>query len=164
MSRSLQFILIILLLSFNSLHSQSIISGKLSSSNGPVAFAAIQLQAIDGKFNTGIQSDSTGVFAFSNIPQGKYSITITHIGFNAFALNITVNRDTSLNILLGEESKELSEVVVQGQKATIERSADKVVYNLANSVTASGGDALQAISQLPGVRVNNNEISIAGKG
>src|SRR5438128_12264168 len=105
MIRCRQFILFLFLISFNSIHAQSIISGKVSSSSGPVAFATVRLQAIDGKSDNGIQSDSTGAFEFSNIQQGKYSITITHIGFHASSLNFTLSNDTSFNILLTELSK-----------------------------------------------------------
>jgi outer membrane receptor protein involved in Fe transport len=59
---------------------------------------------------------------------------------------------------------ELKTVTVPGKKPVFEKTPGKIVYNLANSVTAAGSDLLQAIGLMPGVKLQQNEISIAGKG
>jgi len=153
-----------LLISFGSLHAQIKISGNISSANGPVSFAVIELKEAAGNSKTIIQSDSTGAFVFNNLRNGNYSIAVSHIGYASYSSGFRLTQDTALVISLEKQTDQLNQVIVQGSRPIIEQSPGKVVYNLGNSITATGGDAVQAISQLPGVRVNNNEISIAGKG
>ena len=54
--------------------------------------------------------------------------------------------------------------MVQSKKKTIEQKTDRLVYNLENNVTTTGGDALSAINTAPGVVVKNDVITILGKG
>jgi ACT domain-containing protein len=60
--------------------------------------------------------------------------------------------------------KELKGIAVTAQKQTIEFKKDKIVYNVANSVNATGSNALELLRRSPGVTVdNNNNISLNGK-
>lgn len=60
--------------------------------------------------------------------------------------------------------KELKGIDVRVQKQTIEFKKDKVVYNVANSVNATGSNALELLRRSPGVTVdNNNNIALNGK-
>lgn len=46
----------------------------------------------------------------------------------------------------------------------VEQKVDRLVFNVENSVTATGGTALDALKSTPTVRVQNETISIVGKG
>ena len=59
--------------------------------------------------------------------------------------------------------KTLTGVTISGKKQIIEEKADRTIFNVENSITAIGGDALDALKKTPGVMVMNNEISLAGK-
>jgi hypothetical protein len=45
----------------------------------------------------------------------------------------------------------------------VEYKADKTIFNVENSISATGGDAMDAIKRAPGVQVIHNTIAIAGK-
>jgi len=110
-----------------------------------------------------VQADSLGNFILNNLAIGYTAIAVSEPGFAVQTLTFDCKRDTTIQILMSRYG-ELKQIVIEGSKSAIQTSRNKVVYNVASSIVATGGDALQAISQLPGVRVNNNEISIAGKG
>lgn len=149
----------------NALYSQTTISGKITEAAGlPVPFAVVTLKKVTDTNERNSNTDSLGYFFFQKVVTGVYTIRVSSIGYESYNLDLTVVNDTSLIIQLQQDNKELTSVTVTGTKATIERTADKTIFNLANSVTASGSDVLQAIGQIPGVRINNNEIGIVGKG
>ena len=142
---------------------QSDIAGTVvNTTNSPIPFAGVIVKS--GTFEKNIQSDSTGKFTFNKLENGTYLLHISHVGYNTYEYNFYLHQDTNFIVVLQPSGEQLSEVVVTGNKPLIEKTADKIVYHVANSITAAGGDVLQAINQLPGVKTNNNEISITGKG
>ncbi len=58
----------------------------------------------------------------------------------------------------------LETVIIQKQKKIIERKVDRLIYNVENSTASTGGNALDALKSAPMVRVQNETISIVGKG
>jgi hypothetical protein len=59
----------------------------------------------------------------------------------------------------------LTQVQVTARKPLYEQKIDRLVVNVANSITAAGGTALEVLERSPGVIVNqqNNSISLVGK-
>ncbi|MBP2615704.1 TonB-dependent receptor domain-containing protein [Chryseobacterium jejuense] len=58
----------------------------------------------------------------------------------------------------------LETVVIKMQKKIIERKVDRLIYNVENSTASTGGNALDALKSAPMVRVQDETISIVGKG
>lgn len=46
----------------------------------------------------------------------------------------------------------------------IERKSDKLIFNVEQSIAATGGDVIDALKLTPGVKVDNDNISLIGKG
>jgi hypothetical protein len=59
--------------------------------------------------------------------------------------------------------KQIQEVEITAKKKLIERKIDRLVFNVENSIAASGGDALDALKVTPGIKVQNDQISMIGK-
>jgi len=59
--------------------------------------------------------------------------------------------------------KQIEEVEIIARKKLIERKIDRLIFNVENSISATGGDALDAIKITPGLRLQNDQISIIGK-
>jgi outer membrane receptor protein involved in Fe transport len=59
--------------------------------------------------------------------------------------------------------QQIKEVEITANKKLIERKVDRLVFNVENSVSAAGGDAIDALKVTPGLRVQNDQISIVGK-
>lgn len=59
--------------------------------------------------------------------------------------------------------KQIEQIEIIGKKKLIERKIDRLVFNVGNSISATGGDALDALKITPGLRVANDKISMIGK-
>ncbi|MGE8290095.1 MAG: outer membrane beta-barrel protein [Sphingobacterium sp.] len=160
-----RFIFVTLLLSIETLSAQSLISGTVQNiAHHTVSSVTVTLKKADGARQASVQSDQKGEFRFTKVDKGEYVIHVTGLGYEPYYGRYTITGDTTLILQIKETERRLEEANVTGSKAMIERSSEKVVYNIGSSIAATGGDALQAIAQLSGVRVINNEITMVGKG
>lgn len=57
----------------------------------------------------------------------------------------------------------LKEVVVDGTKKIFERKADRLVFNVENSIMAKGVDALEALKITPRLKIKEDAITMSGK-
>ena len=67
--------------------SRSAITGRVVDSSGAILQGArIQLEP------TGLSaaSDAQGAFGFADIPSGSYKVSVSYVGFNSFAADVTV--------------------------------------------------------------------------
>ncbi len=114
-------------------------------------------------------TDKSGHFAFKDIPNGKYLLTITHIGYadgQTQPLEITpTNSSLTINpIALQLSGSALDQVTVVGKRPLIENKIDKTVVNVDASTTNGGLTALEVLEKSPGVMVDNDgNISLKGK-
>lgn len=146
---------------------QHLIKGKVIDENSqPVISASILLQQKSDKsiLQTGI-SDTTGIFLLSPKQTLRHQLVITAIGFDAVTVDLpdALPGDTTLLIRLTSQGKDLKQVSIYARAPLIERKTDRILFNVENSLAAIGGDGVDALSKAPGVRVNDNGISIVGK-
>ena len=105
-------------------------------------------------------TDSTGNFHFTISPN-DYILRIEEFGQTLAVQNLNVKENTTLpTIIIQRTEVNLNEAVVEGKAKTYERFADRMVFNVENSITALGGDALDALKATPGVTVSNSAIEI----
>jgi len=65
---------------------------------------------------TGVLTNSYGYYSL-NLPAGKYKISYTYVGYGALLKEIDITKgDVKMNVELGEEKRELNEVIVSGDK------------------------------------------------
>jgi hypothetical protein len=159
------FTFFILTIAINNLSAQFKLTGTVNTlAKRPAGFASVSLKNLTNKNDKTTLADSTGHFSFNSLAAGKYLVSTSVMGYFPAQLNVILTRDTIINIILAITNTQLSEVTITSSKPVIENNTEKLVYNVSSSITANGSDALAAISKVPGIRVNNNEISIAGKG
>jgi hypothetical protein len=60
--------------------------------------------------------------------------------------------------------RQLKEVSITSQKNLVEFKNGKTIYNVEQSLSATGTDMLSVLKKTPGVLVTNNSISMSGKG
>ncbi|MBB5638949.1 hypothetical protein HDE68_004887 [Pedobacter cryoconitis] len=143
--------------------SQIQFKGNVTGNHEPVIWANVILTNPEGKVAAGTLTREDGSFEMK-VNSGSYHIKISYLGFTAWEKNISIEKDTDLGSIELQKNKDLNEVRIVAQKKTIEYKTDRLIFNVANSISASGGYALNAISATPGVIVQNNTISILGKG
>jgi outer membrane receptor protein involved in Fe transport len=140
------------------------LKGKVSNETAGLEWADVSVFNLQGKIIDGTTTKQDGSFEI-NLKKGTYKITISLLGFSEYEKEISIEKETDLGIIiLKETTTNLGEVVIQTKKKTIEQKIDRVVYNVENNISVTGGDALTAINTAPGVVVHNNVINILGKG
>lgn len=143
---------------------QLTLKGRVASETKSLEWAEISILNKEGKIIDGTTTKEDGSFEI-NLKNGSYKIEISLLGFADYGKEVSLEKNTDLGtIILKENETKLVEVVVQSKKKTIEQKTDRLVYNLENNVTTTGGDALNAINTAPGVVVKNDVITILGKG
>jgi len=159
-----------MLLSINEVKSQGKITGKLLDNKGnAVGFASILLYRLhDSVLERTAISDTLGAFTLINIPAIKYTLKISHTLYRDTIIQIdssAIVATQPLKLILNERSAhKLNTVIIVGKRPLIERMSDRTIFNVSNSVTVTGGDALDALKKAPGVQVNsNNSINLIGK-
>ena len=161
------------LLSLNSFktNAQGKISGQITDDKSKIVeFASVTLlKAKDSTLVKGALSDGSGSFEFEKIPLGEYLVSISQMGYKKF-YNPKFSLDSEnpsvklMNLILSEDSKQLSEVQVIAKKPFIEQQIDRTVVNVENSIVSAGSTALEVLEKAPGVTVDKDgNISLKGK-
>src|SRR5690606_20092467 len=118
-------------------------------------------------FFTGSLTGSAGDFTIKNVPDGQYQLSITFIGFAKKNIKVTVepnNRKVNLKTIKIEvsiESLEEFEVVAEREQMMI--AIDRKVFNVSEHPIVQGGNALDALRQVPTLVVDaDGNISLRG--
>ncbi len=112
-------------------------------------------------------TDKEGKFIFSNVPDGKYYLQINTIGYEDFQSEPFEKNDALKvipTIILREKTNELTEVVVKNKKPIVQVLADKTVFNVQNTLNATGITGFELLRKAPGITIDNNDnIIVEGK-
>ena len=163
--RSLTLLCILLYASSKTVSAQRIIHGNIADErHNPVTFATVVLQ--NPKDSTVIETvltDTAGYYSFPNTGILPLLLRVAAVGYTQQDKLIT-DTGTRYNLTLSAtRSSALKGVTVSALKPLIERKVDRTIFNVENSTATVGADALEALKKVPGVRVTNSTVSIAGK-
>jgi outer membrane receptor for ferrienterochelin and colicin len=149
---------LLLLLLPNLLFSQVTIKGSTKSIKESLPFVNILLTNSDGKVS-GVASDIDSNYEIT-IPSGIYEIRASFLGYKTFVKQIDVKNNIQLDILLEEETTELTEVTIQavGQKV----SDVSVVKSIRNSSVVSDGVSIDFIKKTPDRNVGDALKRVSG--
>jgi hypothetical protein len=155
---------ILVLISTLAFAQQKTISGTvLSTTQKAIPFTNIALiNNADAKAIKGTVSDSAGNFTLEIKNVGTYKVNVTSIGYIDFlSAIITVDSATTNitlpNIVLKNDAKTNTTVIVTSKKRFIEIQADKTVLNIENNIAAVGNSAFELIKKAPAVTVDKDE-------
>lgn len=148
----------------------STIKGKISDNNGKAlqSVTVSLLKSTDSSLVKADVTDANGAFEMVYGKEGKYLLSYVMIGFertysSVFEVKNGQGFDAG-NITLQPAATKLQDVTVTSRKPMIEIKADKTVFNVENSINATGSNALELLQKSPGIQVDNNEnISMKGK-
>lgn len=107
----------------------------------------------------GTSTDSKGQFKLINLAEGKYTISISFLGYRTkFRSNIVISsakESASLGIIyLRDNSIHLKGAVVTAQRALIENKIDKMVFNAEQDISSQSGVATDVLRKVPQVAVD----------
>lgn len=157
-----QFLFFLLLLSSVSLfaqNQQTVIQGRVLEGNTqmPVEFATVTLADTESKQKiAGTTTRDDGSFLLKTTST-SFEIEVTFIGFESQKITDFTIEDGKVNlgdIELLESDVSLDEVVIAGEKSTVEFKLDKRVFNVGSDLSSTGASALEVLNNVPSVNVN----------
>ncbi|MGJ8682976.1 MAG: TonB-dependent receptor domain-containing protein [Nonlabens sp.] len=140
------------------------LTGNIIDSDGaPVAFANVVLLDVEeGTFKFGTSTDESGEFSISNVTAGDYDLKASFVGYVTLSRKLTLQKDTALNnLVLETDAAQLDAITVTAKKPTIERKADRIIFNVENT-SLSTGNASQILESTPGVFEMNGSYTVKG--
>jgi hypothetical protein len=129
----------------NLLFSQVTIKGSTKSTKELLPFVNILFKNADGKIS-GVVSDINSNYEIT-LPSGTYEIRASFMGYNSFVKQLDVKNNIQLDILLEEETTQLTEIVVKAVGQKITEAA--VVRTIRNSNVVSDGVSIEFIKKTP---------------
>ncbi|MGX5686871.1 TonB-dependent receptor domain-containing protein [Chryseobacterium cucumeris] len=159
----LSFIILIILTSKT--YAQFTISGRIEQTDkNKNQFTEVLLLDKDSVIVKNDLTTENGNFALKVNSSGVYTLKIKQLNLFLYNKSFHVNSDLNLGTISIEKTKEIKEVVISGKKKLVERKIDRLVFNVENAIVTTGGDALEVLKITPGVKVQNDNVSIIGKG
>lgn len=136
--------------------------------NKPVEFATVTLlKAKDSSLVKGAIADINGKYEFEQVKQGRYLVAAVSVGMDkaySSAFEVGNGRVSVPAVTLQAVSKALKGIDVTARRPFVEQKADKMVVNVENSITASGGSAMEVLEKSPTITVDKDgNISMKGK-
>ncbi|HET7115337.1 MAG TPA: carboxypeptidase regulatory-like domain-containing protein, partial [Hanamia sp.] len=164
-------LLFALLLIYSEAQPQSNISGVMEDSLDRKLdnVNVLLLRAADSGLVKGMLTDANGFFLFKGIPTGNYFIKSSYTGLNPYnseTFFISAGNGKNVGVIhLYQNNEKLEEVKVAAKKPLFEQKIDRLIINVANSITSAGSTALEILERSPGVIVDhqNNVITMNGK-
>ena len=138
------------------------ITGKVTDSeNNPIEFANVALYSLpDSMLITGTTTNKQGEFLLTPNGTKNAFLKISFIGCETQI----VSAISGQNIVLKEDSKLLSEVVVKGNLPRFEIKNDALVSTVQNTVLSKAGTGNDVLKRLPLLTGDNGVFSVFGKG
>ena len=143
-----------------------------SVSGVPIPYASISI--VNSRSNTiltGGITDDEGAFHVKEIALGRHKIVVQYIGYEKkelgpynflpFGKNQTeYNLD---KISMSQTALQMEGVEVEGERPLFVQTAEKRVFNVEKNSLSTGGSAIDALRQVPGVEVDpDDNISLRG--
>jgi len=128
-----------------SLFSQVKITGKIQdNSNNAIETAEVQLLNKENKILKNSFTDQNGSFTLIT-ENGEYLLQIRQLGTVLYDKEFFLDNNIDLGTITLETSKKLEEIRIVNKKKLIEQKIDRIVFNVGNSVSASGKDVYSAL-------------------
>ncbi|QJW90303.1 TonB-dependent receptor [Spirosoma taeanense] len=135
----------------------------------PVEFASIGVfRASDSSSVTGGLTDEKGFFSIPNLVPDTYYVLVQSLGYASKQIpRVTIgaaNPAVNLgNIVIAQATRQLAEVVVQGQRQAYEYSLDRKIVNVDQLPIAQGGSAVDILQNVPSVTLDvDGTLSLRG--
>ncbi len=139
--------------------SQNKLQGKVidKTTKAPLSFISVKVMSSpSNKLVVGNISSASGEFSF-NLKIGSYYLDFESIGYTSFKTTVFEIKENLLNlgeISMAASDLNLSELVVQGEKSSMELNLDKRVFNVGKDLANAGGTASDVLMNIPSVTVD----------
>lgn len=101
-----------------------------------------------------LSADEAGRFHFDDVKAGKYLLIASAMGWQTDSVTIEAPVTGAVTIRLQNAKTLLQEVFVRGEKPLIEKRADRLIYNVGNSLTAETSTLWESLRKAPLVQTD----------
>ncbi|MCX2495400.1 TonB-dependent receptor [Pedobacter sp. PF22-3] len=98
-----------------------------------------------------VQISKNGLFSFQQPLKGDYVLMLKAVGYKEMSKTLNLPID-SIIIVMVSDDKTLDQVTVSASKPVIVRKIDRVIFNVENSIVATGTTVWDALGKAPGVQ------------
>ncbi|MFY0606074.1 MAG: TonB-dependent receptor [Cyclobacteriaceae bacterium] len=155
-------------LAFAQANSATIFGKLVDQDEAPVVYSTVALYTLDSVLVKGEVSDLEGNFSIRNITAGQYFVMVQNVEFNPFysaTISLLADQSYDMNtVKLEPRNVELEGVMVTAKRQMVEVLPDKMVFNVASTINASGNNGLELLRKAPGVMIDpDNNVILQGK-
>lgn len=149
---------------------QGTVKGKIldRQKSEPLGFVNIKVteQGSD-KFVGGGITDAGGNFNVTGLKDGKYTLSLTFMGYKDVTRQFEITpakREVQFKLLyMAEDAKQLNEVTVTGQRATMKLEVDRKSFDVGQLISNAGQAASDVLDNIPSIEVDNDgNVSLRG--
>ncbi|WP_231459784.1 outer membrane beta-barrel family protein [Pedobacter sp. Leaf132] len=139
-----------------------------SASKKPLEFITLAIKKDGVVVKTTVTSEK-GLFEFSNIASGKYTLTAIAVGYNSktlnFELNETKNTFDAGKISVASQVNNLNEVAVNAMRPIIKQEVDRISYDIQADPESKVLTALDMMRKVPLLSLDaDDNIKLKGSG
>ncbi|MGI9546072.1 MAG: TonB-dependent receptor domain-containing protein [Flavobacteriaceae bacterium] len=141
------------------------LSGTVKDVDGRnISFAnVVLLNVADSSQVKGSLADETGRFIMSDVKPSLYFLQARYFGYTSRLIPLDIQNDVRIGALFMEEDQVwLDEVVVTARQPTVERRADRLVFNVENTIV-SQGNTWDILRNTPGVINVQGQLEVRGQ-
>ena len=160
--KPIAFLLLFVLTGFSGFSQQNKakITGTIQekSTVNPFGLVFVAFDSPSDRLVSGWISEENGKFSF-DVPFGSFYALVEFMGFESHKTQVIAfsreNNKVDLETIgLESTAGDLEEVVVQGEKTTMELSLDKRIFNVGKDLANAGGNASDILMNLPSIAVD----------
>ena len=129
--------------------------------------AAVYAQNDTTKIVAGAITDANGSFTIGGLKNGRYRLVLSFVGYRDVVrqFNITAQKPNEhfSHIFMSEDSRQLSEVTVVGQRSGVKLEVDRKSFDVSQDISNAGGAASDVLENIPSVEVDQDgNVSLRG--
>lgn len=136
---------------------QYTISGTVTDVHSGETLIGVSVR-VQGLQNTGAATNAFGFYSLT-LPEGKYTLVFSYVGYQQQARSVTLDEDKQLNIELSDTTSELDEITVTAEQedeniSGSQTGVSRIDMNEIDKIPVLMGerDILKSIQLLPGVQ------------
>ena len=143
-----------------------------STSSTPIPYASISIiNTRSSTIMTGGITNEDGEFQIKEIPLGRHKVVVEYIGYSKQELGPFTflpfgDNQTEYNletISLSQTTLQMAGVEVEGERPLFVQTAEKRIFNVEKNSLSTGGNAIDALRQVPGIEVDpDDNVSLRG--
>ncbi|AII52813.1 TonB-dependent receptor [Hymenobacter sp. APR13] len=164
------FLTVILLLATTlAAHAQSSLSGRIvdGTDQSPLIGANVLVRGLSAdSVKNGAAADADGNFTITNLPNGRYQLTISFLGYQTLQRQLTLSGQPLAlgNLTLATGGVALKGVEVVGKAAAAIQKGDTAQFNAGSFKTNPDASAQDLITKMPGVTVDPTNGKVQAQG